>query len=263
MTKTAKFDFQKECKAMLGLLGAEPGGRYDSTLQTVAGVLHCSVHDNWLACSFDDVKLAKKLIGEGNLNPHSGKWNWMYTKPGADDLIKLYATLARIIDLSQNSLTLLQGYEAQAQSKPDLETINTRLSYMYRDADNYKTGASVIFSGGSRNCDHLKQLILAFDRSGDNPCMIPGQIGLLDLQDSFEGCESYWDPESDHPWHEVTAIEPVSASMWPPTDSRTILEFSAQVRAVALGSGWNEDYKPPFYAEMTSRHVKKNKSIPR
>ena len=47
-------------------------------LPTKLGKLCISVHDDWLACRFDDVERAVRHFGSlpMRLNPNSGKWNW-------------------------------------------------------------------------------------------------------------------------------------------------------------------------------------------
>ena len=48
----------------------------DYNILTTAGVLKITVYDDWLACRFDNVALAKEQVRAGNLNKWSGKWNW-------------------------------------------------------------------------------------------------------------------------------------------------------------------------------------------
>lgn len=47
-------------------------------IPTTAGPLKITVYDDWLACRFDNVILAKApgQVVAGNLNIWSGKWNW-------------------------------------------------------------------------------------------------------------------------------------------------------------------------------------------
>jgi len=78
---------------------------------------------------------------------------------------------------------------------------------------------------------------------------IPGQVGLRDLQDSFGVNNAEWHEEYDHIWHELDAIE------W--TDkmpdqglpsARDVLERFRQVK-------WDENYLPPFHAELAKRRA--------
>ncbi len=62
---------------VVGRYGATPsadGWAYE--LQTPAGALSVRADDNWIACRFSDEKLAAKVVCEGGLNRHNGKWNW-------------------------------------------------------------------------------------------------------------------------------------------------------------------------------------------
>lgn len=245
-------NFKAKCNAMLKLLGATPGGLYEVTLPTVAGALYCVAHDDWLACKFDNVKLAKRLIEHGDLNIFSGKWNWTYPEPGPETALDLYWNLAQVVDMSEDDLG--QGYLQALAALPQDVKLNTRLTYMYQDADNFKTSRSVVFSDGVRSLSSLSALLLALDRSEGEPSFIPGAVDLDDLQDSFNGCESRWDPERDHPWHEITSLVPVVADEVKETDERSIIEFSDQLTRLVILSGWDENYKPAFYPEMKRRH---------
>lgn len=76
---------------------------------------------------------------------------------------------------------------------------NTALSYLYRDASNYKQHADVIFSG-ALTLDEAHQLLNAMD---EEDSFVPSAVGLNDLQDMM--C-SDWDPEEDHPLHEIDGL---------------------------------------------------------
>ena len=47
------------------------------TLESSFGPLHVSVYDNWVACRFEDVKRAAKVV---NCNRNTGKWNFHFEK---------------------------------------------------------------------------------------------------------------------------------------------------------------------------------------
>jgi hypothetical protein len=254
MKKTpSRFDFKASCEAMLRHMGAAKGSHYDWVIPTVAGPLQCTAYFDWLACAFDDVGAARAKVGHGSLNPFSGKWNWMYDKPGPQELHHLYAQLAQVITPSDEVAAMMREYARALGVIDSRAAINTRLRYLYRDAENHKVGAEVVFQGCYRASEDLAPLLMAMDQSEGTPSFIPGQVGLADLQDSFQGCESRWDPESDHPWHEVTHIEPVLDTRAGPTDARSIVEFSRDLAAVALGVGWDDAYLPSNYAVMKAR----------
>lgn len=69
--------FKAEIGRRLLALGAS-GNR----LQTLAGPLAITPYDDWIACRFDSPARAGQLLTaqpRGRLNPHSGKWNHVYT----------------------------------------------------------------------------------------------------------------------------------------------------------------------------------------
>lgn len=61
-------------------LGARPGSFYDHALDTPAGLLHVSIHGNWIATRFDDLTLGKAFTAscDSSCNPYSGKWNFHF-----------------------------------------------------------------------------------------------------------------------------------------------------------------------------------------
>ena len=69
-------------------LGARPGRFYEYELDTPAGLLHLTVHDDWLATRFDDVARGTaftKTCGCSS-NPYSGKWNFHFGDGAASSL---------------------------------------------------------------------------------------------------------------------------------------------------------------------------------
>ena len=63
------------------LIGRQLPGRAEFRLHTRIGELRINVNEDWYACAFIDTEKAKSYfgitgIGQGRLNPHSGKWNW-------------------------------------------------------------------------------------------------------------------------------------------------------------------------------------------
>ena len=114
--------------------------------------------------------------------------------------------------------------------------MNTKIWYMYRDADNYKTDWQVIVQGELSWADIQPFLS---DTVGGGPanskeadCFIPYDVGLRDLQEDFGR------PGHDGIWHEIpdeTAIELTDA---PPTVSITAQELRDNFRRV--GGKWDE-----------------------
>lgn len=88
---------------------------------------------------------------------------------------------------------------------------NTKFSYFYRDADNYKSHHDLILEGTLSQAEK-KAILDATDIGGG---FIPGQIGLPELQDALQGYDmedninraGQYDPfgpdGADHPWHEI------------------------------------------------------------
>lgn len=59
--------------------GATAGRLREFAFSTLIGPLEVSIHDDWIACRWDDVQRAVKHFGTGPvnmLNPYSGKWNF-------------------------------------------------------------------------------------------------------------------------------------------------------------------------------------------
>ena len=75
--------------------------------------------------------------------------------------------------------------------------MNTRISYMYRDANNYKVSTHVILEGELSKSQIKKMLDLT--KGGD---FIPSQVDLDDLQDGLQ-CYDSKDWGEDHCWHEI------------------------------------------------------------
>jgi hypothetical protein len=116
---------------------------------------------------------------------------------------------------------------------------NTLIRYQYRDAANYKATSSVVFAGRPTD-DELARLLANRD---EGERFIPSQVGLQDLQLSFNGRLQ----DDDHVWHELQA-EDVEATDEPPTDPRDIHQFAAEftsaewdVSAAMLDIGIKED----------------------
>ncbi|MCK5805920.1 MAG: hypothetical protein KAI66_24025 [Lentisphaeria bacterium] len=74
--------------------------------------------------------------------------------------------------------------------------MNTRVSYLYRDACNYKNFDDVIGEG----ILSIEQLVPFMK---DKTFFIPSKVGLLDLQSDV------W-TEDDHIWHEIQHLQVTS-----------------------------------------------------
>jgi len=164
---------------------------------------------------------------------------------------------------------------------------NTAITYLYRDGSNYKVAHTVFFSGAIslEARDRLLAGLLPADDPDGWGVLIPGQVGLPDLQDRFcreeiktletllapsaepvqihidtserERLEALlaemratlpqWRETDDHIYHEVTDISLTQAA---PTDPRSIDALIDEVSAVS----WDADWRPAFYAGMVSNY---------
>ena len=59
--------------------------------------------------------------------------------------------------------------------------MNTKLSYMYRDANNYKQWEEIVFAGVLKDEEKLKKIKFI-----DGEFFIPGKVDLPDLQEPPE-----------------------------------------------------------------------------
>jgi hypothetical protein len=84
--KYPRFEFAAAVAEELQRLGGRQGGSYGWQIETCAGLLEICPFEDWIACRFDDVDLAKSTVSSGYLNRYSGKWNWNFDKPGTQDV---------------------------------------------------------------------------------------------------------------------------------------------------------------------------------
>lgn len=97
MPKKLKFDFKAALVEMLVRIGAQPSDFYDLVLETRAGPLRLAAYDDWLAARFDSPDRAGEVVSAGSLNRFSGKWNWHFTKPTADDVANLERVILKTV----------------------------------------------------------------------------------------------------------------------------------------------------------------------
>lgn len=109
-----------------------------------------------------------------------------------------------------------------------VEKANTRIDYMYRDASNYKEHLSFVLDGAmslqeaTRLCRFL---------GGDGDDFLPLMVGLEAADWSSDGGGGRY--KDDHPWHELTRIEPTDAE----GEGVTVQQFLAAMEA-AHAQGW-------------------------
>ncbi len=98
--------------------------------------------------------------------------------------------------------------------------MNTKFSYLYRDACNYKIFYDVVVSGVL-----LVNDILPFLR--DSILFVPSKVGMVDLQPED------WTVD-DHPWHEVENLQGTSEE---PTTGLTADQLREQFK-IAHVNDW-------------------------
>lgn len=92
-----KVDFAGALREMLVRIGAQPSPNfYELVLETKAGPLYLSPHEDWLATRFDNPSEAARIIPGGSLNRYSGKWNWHYIKPTIEDVENLERVMLKV-----------------------------------------------------------------------------------------------------------------------------------------------------------------------
>ena len=101
--------------------------------------------------------------------------------------------------------------------------MNTRFSYQYTDANNYKNFDDVIIAGHV-SFSQLEPLL------HEGEFFIPSEVGLPDLQN----LPLTYD---DHIWHTVTSVEPTEEKETVSIGAKHFLALFANVSK----NNWNED----------------------
>lgn len=101
--------------------------------------------------------------------------------------------------------------------------MNIELTYLYRDAANYKNWGTVVFSNTQ---DMTLSDIESAARRGaiDGAWFVAQDVGLLDLRPED------WDDEIDHDWHELHSLSETDAEADDPR-RRDVTEFLRALRA--------------------------------
>lgn len=109
---------------------------------------------------------------------------------------------------------------------------NTLISYMYRDADNYKIINEVVVSGLMSD-EQIARIMATLD---DGEFFIPTQVGLPANDMTSLGYS--FDVQSDHPWFTLPG-DGVTSTLRPPTEDMTADELVAKFEKAAA-DGWDE-----------------------
>ncbi len=129
----------------------------------------------------------------------------------AGDREEAVQTLEELLDVLDGGFDNAVTFDRDERQPPEpVATFNTRLTWRYRDADNYKTSRSVVLEG-----EPTPQTMVAL-RGGlsEGEWFIPSQVGLPDLRGDLQAYDSeksrreyasHHDRDPDHPWHEIEA----------------------------------------------------------
>lgn len=105
---------------------------------------------------------------------------------------------------------------------------NTKMTFMYRDADNYKSFSDVILSG-TMSDDDLKAIKENLDRG---MFFIPHQLGLPTPAEQMQGYDGFPNDELDHGWTTFPDVKNVSEfeTYEPPTHDMPIKVFVERMK---------------------------------
>ena len=182
-----------------------------------------------------DLSLLRRLVGERVIETD-------------DPDVRRQATVAKAARLMSGPSPKLASLEQTGPSLDDTDPgadlgPNTRIEYTYRDASNYKASKKLVLMGPLSD-NEIAEIQAELD---EGAWFVPGQVGLEDLQDSFTGCLSWWDPEQDHVWHELETLERTDAKADTMMTARELLEAFRDVV-------WDDRHEPDCYAEMLERY---------
>jgi len=113
--------------------------------------------------------------------------------------------------------------------------MNTKISYFYRDADNYKAHHSVILKGKLS----AKQISEILNKLEGGEMFIPRQVDLPPLQEQLKIYDTQ-DWGTDHEWHELDKYS------FENTSEKPTEEFSAtQFHKLFISIEKWEEFEPP------------------
>jgi len=115
--------------------------------------------------------------------------------------------------------------------------MNTKISYLYRDVDNYKRYNECIVAGTLS----ANQICTILDCCDMGEYFIPGQVGLPERR--FDP----HDPQADHCWFELGA-DSFSETIEPPTIALTATELVN--RFEECRNNWQDEACTPQIGEM-------------
>lgn len=119
-----------------------------------------------------------------------------------------------------------------------MEEMNTRMTYLYRDADNYKTLNEVVIQGTFTD-EEIDEIMGICDQG---EYFIPRQVGLP--EERFEKL----DPQSDHCWFELSrdGFETTDDYCSEPIAAEEVLAAFRRIRDTGWDdqdTGWMDGYE--------------------
>lgn len=76
--------------------------------------------------------------------------------------------------------------------------MNTKFSYIYRDAENYKASNTIVLEGELTEAQ-INEMLALLDCNG---CFVPSDVGLPHLHEELQRWDTQ-DYDIDHPFHEL------------------------------------------------------------
>lgn len=236
-----KTTFQAAVERIVDRMGCVPDPSYGRRLETVAGALHITPYDTWVATRFEDVARAKSKVGQGSLNPYSGKWNWHFSPTELQDP----QTCARVVF---NALTgVLPDHErygpiqsVSGEPYDPGKPYSVVLTYGYEGRLGESERKRVVFQP-DRPIQQFgaRSLIHAANLQKEGAFFVPGQVGQEDLQTRLLSC----DPQDETPFHKIVSIQFTQDE--PPTQAASFGEFLTRCIDVALSNkGWDDKHRP-------------------
>lgn len=127
---------------------------------------------------------------------------------------------------------LLQVLNRIAAGRHKEETLNTKVTYLYRDADNYKVWNQHVVRGTLTDA----QIAEILETRSDREYFKPNDVGLPEKR--FDD----YDPDVDHPWFELFDNS-FESTEWPATLEITADEFYKRFMQIKENGGhWSNDY---------------------
>lgn len=134
--------------------------------------------------------------------------------------------LAAVEEVAEQEAKHLRGASADIDPFDVTSGCNTRITYLYRDADNFKQIDEIVVAGVLSE-EQQQELRDSLDSEG----FIPEQVGMRALQADLQA----YAPGDDDAWHE---IEEISITEDPTTFPGTAKELLAKFKA----TDWNPEF---------------------